>query len=99
MKAKEYAALILEGYAVDEVGKVFVTTRNGLFEVLGKLIEARSIKMDQSVIPIYNDIDRKWRNICGIVNAKEPIINLKPSGFAEYTRAKHTVLWNVVNSK
>jgi len=85
MKAKEYAALILEGYAAGDLRRALVKTMNGLYRELGELTKARSIKLGRLVFPNYNDIDRKWRKICTIVNAKESEINLNPSGLVSYT--------------
>ena len=98
MKAKEYAEKIASTTNEVEYVQSLNDCIHGLYKEFQDLMKARNVKFDRSLAPLWHDIDRKWRNIASIVNAKKSDARLKNEGFAEYTRSKFPDLWNIVKN-
>lgn len=72
MKAKEYANRILDTKTDQEFKFAVMDTMRDIREEFVKVSQSRNIKMADAVAAVILDFDRKWRNVIGLVNEKNP---------------------------
>ncbi len=83
MKAKEYAAKVLEANTQEEFETALVAATNGFFDEMRVLKDARRVLLDGSMIAIVKELDQKFRKFAVLVNQFAPASygKVRPEGF------------------
>ncbi len=88
MKAKEYAAKVINAETKEEIEQAVIDCGRGFLEEFSKMVEARNIKTDKAAIPLIKEFDNKWRTFAVIMeDYSKGLIN--PNGFVDML--KHTM--------
>jgi len=90
MKAKEYAQKIIDSWGSDRFEYSVVDTMRGIKQEFIDICRARNLQKVDAVAAAVLDFDRKWRNVIGLVFAKNEICGkyLIGDGFIRVLKAE-----------